>query len=79
MIQLIEKLVEIKEYRIDTLYLAVSLLDRYLGTVELSERVPCYGSLAVSCLLIAAKLEEPICPNYKNMCKLLDKLQVVKI
>ena len=79
MLNLIEKLGEIKEYTIDTFFLAVSLLDRYLAKADLEERVPCLGSLAVTCLLIAVKLEEPITPSYNNMCKLLAKLKVVKI
>ena len=33
----------------------------------------------MGCLLIAAKLEEPITPNYDNMCKLLQRLDLVKI
>ena len=79
MLNLIEKLGEIKEYSIDTFFLAVSLLDRYLANVAVEERVSCLGSLAVTCLLIAVKLEEPVTPSYNNMCKLLAKLKVVKI
>lgn len=79
MLNLIEKLGEIKEYSIDTFFLAVSLLDRYLANVATKERVSCLGSLAVTCLLIAVKLEEPVTPSYNNMCKLLAKLKVVKI
>ena len=63
----------------DTLFLAVGLVDRYLSSVSPSNRISCFGSLAVCCLLIAAKLEEPRTPSFNNMCKLLDKLQVVKI
>ena len=79
MLNLMEKLGEIKEYTIDTFFLAVSLLDRYLASVTPSKRVKCLGSLAVTCLLIAVKLEEPISPSYNNMCKLLSKLNVVQI
>lgn len=79
MLNLMEKLGEIKEYTIDTFFLAVSLLDRYLASVTPSKRVKCLGSLAVTCLLIAVKLEEPVSPSYNNMCKLLAKLNVVQI
>ena len=79
LIQLIEKLVEIKEYRMDTLFLAVNLVDRYLSSVNPSKRISCVGSIAVCCLLIAAKLEEPKNPSFNNMCKLLEKLEVVKV
>ena len=34
LIQLIEKLVEIKNYRMDTLFLAISLLDRFLAGMK---------------------------------------------
>ena len=79
MVNLIEKLCEMKNYSIDTFFLAVSLLDRYLASGIQSKRVSCLGSLAVTCLLIAVKLEEPIAPSYNNMCRLLAKLKVVKI
>ena len=79
MLNLMEKLGEIKEYTIDTFFLAVSLLDRYLASTTPDKRVKCLGSLAVTCLLIAVKLEEPVSPSYNNMCKLLAKLKVVKI
>ena len=60
MINLIEKLGEIKEYSIDTYFLAVNLLDRYLAKTNKNETVTCLGSVAVTCLLIAVKLEEPV-------------------
>ena len=72
-ISLVEKLAELKNYKMDTLFLAVSILDRYLAKVDQNERAKCLGSIAVSCLLIAAKLEESISPNYNNMCRLLEK------
>ena len=79
MILLIERLGENKEYTIDTIFLAISLLDRYLAISEQGKRVSCLGTIAVSCLLIAAKVEEAIIPSYKNMCNLLTKLQLVTI
>ena len=33
----------------------------------------------MGCLIIAAKLEEPRTPNFHNMCRLLEKLDLVKI
>ena len=79
LIHLIEKLVEIKEYRIETLFLAVNLLDSYLNKVKGDKRITCLGSLAVGCLLISAKVEEPITPNFYNMSRLLERLDLVKI
>ena len=59
MVLLIEELHAVKNYRIETLYLAVSIADRYLKQLSLAgKEEPCLISLAVICTLIAAKLEE---------------------
>ena len=79
MIQFIEKVAELKEYKLDTLFLAVNITDRYLVKAKPSNRIVCFGSLAICSLLIAAKLTEPMSPNFNNMCRLLDKLKVVEI
>ena len=34
LIQLVEKLVEIKNYRMDTLFLSINLLDRFLASMK---------------------------------------------
>ena len=58
MILLVEELYEMKGYKIETLFLAVNLADRYLVYVSFSEaEVPCLIALAVTCVLLAAKLE----------------------
>ena len=58
MVLLIEELHAIKQYKIETLYLAVSLADRYLVYIALSEKEPpCLVTLAVTCILLAAKIE----------------------
>ena len=65
---LIEEIHGIKEYKLDTLYTAVSLVDRYLVRVIVKkQKLPCMITLAVTCLLIAAKLEESICPSFIRM------------
>ena len=79
MIHLIESISEMRGYKVDTLFMSVSILDKYLATEDPSRRVSCLGSVAICCLLIAAKLEEPVCPSFERMCKLLDRLQIVKI
>ena len=61
------------------MFLTINLLDNYLTKTKAEERISCLGSLTVGCLLIAAKLEEPITPNYNNMCRLLERLDLVKI
>ena len=58
MVSLIEELHTIKQYKIETLYLAVSLADRYLVYIAFSDKkAPCIVTLAVTCVLIAAKIE----------------------
>ena len=58
MVMLIEELHAAKEYKIETLYLAVSLADRYLVNITFSElQMPSLVTLAVTCIFIAAKLE----------------------
>ena len=78
-IGLLSKLTTIKGYKVETLFLATNLLDRYLANVKKDERVLCLGSLTVCCLLIATKAEEPKTPSYGNMCRLLEKNKVVTI
>ena len=63
----------------ETLFLTVNLFDNYLTKTKDEERISCLGSIVVACILIAAKLEEPITPNFNNMCKLLERLDLVKI
>ena len=79
LIQLVEKLVEIKNYRMDTLFLSVNLLDRFLASMKPETKKLCLGSLSICCLLLAVKLEEPIQPSFNNMCRLLKQLQIVAI
>ena len=58
MVLTIEELHSIKQYQIETLYLAVSLADKYLVYSAFSEKEPpCLATLAVTCVLLAAKLE----------------------
>ena len=59
MILMIQEIHAVKKYKLSTLYLAISLLDRYLVNIvnEDQEEVPCLITLAVTSLLLAAKLE----------------------
>ena len=57
MVNLIEQIHAVKEYRAETFYLAVSLMDKYLASLTLDyRRPPCLITLSVTCLLMAAKL-----------------------
>ena len=68
MVILIEQLHELKRYRIETLYTAVSLADRQLSKINSESRnLPCLISLATVCVLMAAKLEESMSPSFIRM------------
>lgn len=57
MVLLIEDLCLLKDYKPETLYMAVSLADRYLVHIAVEGKTaPCLITLAVVCLLMAAKL-----------------------
>ena len=72
MVNLIEQIHAVKEYRTETLYLAVSLMDKYLANLTLEyKRPPCLITLSVTCLLMAAKLAQPISPSFTRLISLL--------
>ena len=72
MIMLIEELHETKEHKPQTLYTAVRIADRYLAmTLDKNRSMPCLVTLAVTCLLLGAKIEEPMGPSVVLMLKLL--------
>ena len=80
MVMLIEELTALKDYRTETLYLAVSLADRYLQKLAHQKKeAPCLILLAVTCVLIAAKVEQPKCPSFGNMVGLLFVRHGVKL
>lgn len=67
-VQKIFTLHEAKEYRIETLFTAVAIFDRYLAAIghwNYPRRKICL--LATVSLLLAAKLEQPISPSFRMM------------
>lgn len=73
MILLIEDLCVLKDYKTETIYLAISLADRFLINLSIkNEQAPCLISLAVICSLMAAKLEQPISPCFGNIIYVLE-------
>lgn len=77
---LIEELTALKDYRTETLYLAVSVADRYLAKLARQKKqAPCLILLAATCILIAAKMEQPKCPSFGNMVDLLFVRHGVKL
>ena len=76
MVILIEDLHRHKGYKIDTLFLAVSIADRYLVNMAVEgQKAPCLVTLGVTCLLMAAKLEQPMHPSFNIMIRLLADTQ----
>ena len=72
MITLLEDLNRLKHYKEETLYLAASLVDRYLVNLAVKNQpAPCLIKLAVIATLMAAKLEEPMQPSYNRMVRLV--------
>lgn len=74
MVILIDKIAKLKDYKEDTFYLAVSLSDRYLVHIAvLGRSMPSLTVLAVTSILMAAKLEQPISPSFSRMVRLVDE------
>ena len=72
MVILIEELHRMRKYRVESLFLAVSLADRYLIHLAINGRAaPCLVVLALTCLLMAAKLTQPLRPKFDLMEGLL--------
>ena len=72
MVVLMERLHAIKKYRTETLYQAVNLADRYLARFLVNgQEALCMMTLAVTCLLIAAKLGEALAPSFNRMVNIL--------
>lgn len=64
MIKLMERLCDIKAYKEDTLYLSISLADRYLlYLAKANKPAPVLVSLGAITVFIAAKLNETPCPS----------------
>ena len=60
------------EYKEETLYMATSLVDRYLALLTILEQPsPCLIRIAFVCVLLAAKHEEPIQPSFNRMVHLI--------
>ena len=72
MVMLIEDLASLKQYKVETLYLAVSIADKYLVNIAVQgNQAPCLITLAVTSLLMGAKIEQPISPSFSRMISLM--------
>ena len=75
MVSLIESIHSAKNYRVDTLYLAVNIADRYLANLsQRGQPSPNLVLLAVTSLMIAAKAKQPLKPVYNLTVKILPDL-----
>ena len=73
MVQLIEQIHHIKSYREETLFLAVSIADRYLALLAvLHSQTPSLIELGVISIMLAAKLNEHLSPSYYNIIKIIN-------
>lgn len=73
MVQLIEQIHHIKDYKEETLFLAVSIADRYLALLAvLHGLVPSLIELGVISIMLAAKLNEHLSPSYYNIIKIIN-------
>ena len=80
LVLVIESLHDTKGYKLETLYLAVSLADRFLAkTMAAGEPKPCLLTLPVTCLIIAAKIHEEMSPSVTRMLALMDDKFQIKL
>ena len=69
---LIQNLHKAKEYKEETLHLAGSIADRFLASLAAKNlEVPEFIVLSTICLLLAAKLEQPMSPSFLRMINVL--------
>lgn len=74
MVYLMEELHKIKNYREQTFYYAVSIADRYLAKLASQGATsPDIVCLSVVSLLISAKMNEALGPNFGNMVILINQ------
>ena len=79
-IMLMSHMNEAMGFKADTLYVSASIMDKYL--INLSSRnkkAPCLVTLAITCVMIAAKLESSDHVSFSRMSKFLDKHHGIKI
>ena len=80
MVRLIEELAYMKDYKLETIFIAVSLADRYLVNIAIKgDPAPCLIPLAVVCVLMAAKLEQPVSPNFNRLIHLLHENHQIRL
>lgn len=68
-----------KEYKLETMYLAINIFDRFLSQTYMDLSIKQLPALITSCVILGAKCEQPMTPSINRMIKLLneDERQVV--
>jgi len=75
-VQLIQALHQVKNYKIDTLYLAISIADRYLVNlvIRFADTAVDFSALAVASLFVAAKIEQPFRPSLDRLVSTVNSM-----
>ena len=74
MVVMMQELNDLQQYKLETLFLAVSIADRYLlFLANRSEEAPCLVLLGVTSMMLAAKLEQFEIPSFDVMHHFLNK------
>ena len=80
MVLLLEELNKEEKWKEETLYLAISIADRYLIYLAIrGQKAPCLIVLSVTCLLLAAKLEQPFSPSFSILNKILGRTRKMSV
>ena len=80
MFLLIEDIKTFRDYKLDTFYLASSIVDHYLMQLSFRDKKPPNLILiSITSLFIAAKMEQPQCPILANFVTVMKKRHDVEI
>ena len=80
MFLLIEDICTYRGYKLDTFFLASAIADHFLEQLyKQNRRAPNLITLSISCLFIAAKMEQPICPILANFVTVMRQRHEVEI
>jgi len=70
-VRLIIQLHKSKDYKIEILFLAVGIFDRYIKAIGINKFAGKTVCLATVSLLLAAKMEDPLQPSFVRMIEKL--------
>ena len=77
---LLQELAFFRNYRIETLFLAVNLADRFLVYMQQArEKAPNLVILTVTTFLLAAKVEQTVQPSFNRIIAYLEKFHATTI